>query len=704
MTDSSVLFTPDPADVKASQLCAFQRRMGREHGAPQGSYQEFWQWTIDELDLFWEEVIAEAGVVWERNGAPVREGDTMPEVRWFPGARINYAENLLRWSAEFGDAPAVVGRHEDDRREVLTWNELRGQVGALAAQLRAWGIRPGDRVCAVLPNLPQTVVALLATATVGAIWSVVNTDFGPRGVAERFAQIEPSVLLTADSVLFKGEEQDLRAALPELLEVLPTVTRHILVDQTRPARTGGEQPGAEPADAGRSDAGGGAEEGSGVGAAPVAGDDPARVRSADGREVESLRFSQVVARQQEPEFERVEFSHPLWVLYSSGTTGRPKGIVHGHGGVTVEANRANLLQYDARPGDVQYSAVATTWVVWNLLVNAMSRGVTIVTYDGAPFAGGPHRQFELLASERATSFGTGAAVLSTAHRLGYSPKDDYDLSSLRTILSTGSPLPDPTWDWVYEHLSPTVKLGSDSGGTDIASGFIGSNPTAAVVRGHLQGPYLGVAADSWGPDGTPLTDELGEFVVTAPMPSMPVFFWGDKDGSRYREAYFDVFPGVWRHGDWVTRFSDGSYVIHGRSDSTINRGGIRMGSADITNAVDRVEGVAASMVVGAELAGGDYYLPLFVVPAPGQSLDDDLRERIVAAIRRDVSPRYVPDEIIEAPGVPLTRTGKLLEIPVKRLLQGADPAKANRATAADASVLDWYIDFATAKAGTATGA
>lgn len=654
----TVLWRPDPAAVEASQMREFQRLMGERHDAPQGDYAEFWAWTIERLDVFWEEIIEFAGVVWERGEAPVRDGDTMPDVRWFPGARINYAENLLRWSHERGDEPAIIGRHEDDRREVLTWDEARGQVGALAARLREWGVGPGDTVCAVLPNLPQTVIALLATAAVGAVWSVVNTDFGPRGVAERFAQIEPTVLFTADSVLFNGKTLDLLPSVEELLEVLPTVAHHVLVDQ-------------------------------------VPEDDTTAQSGLDGKlRVPSARYSAIVASPQEPEFERVEFSHPLWVLYSSGTTGTPKGIIHGHGGVVVEANRANILQYDGRPGDIQYSAVATTWVVWNLIVNALSRGITIVTYDGAPFAGGPHRQFELLASEHVTLFGTGAAVLSTAQRVGYSPRADYDLSELRSILSTGSPLPDPTWDWVYEHMSATVKLGSDSGGTDIASGFIGSNPAAPVVRGRLQGPYLGVAADSWNSHGEAVTGELGEFVVTAPMPSMPVGFWNDPDGSRYREAYFDAFPGVWRHGDWVTRHDDESYVIHGRSDSTINRGGIRMGSADITQIVDRVEGVDVSMVIGAELPGGEYYMPLFVVPSAGGAVDDGLRERIVVAIREQLSPRYVPDEIIAAPGVPTTRTGKLLEIPVKRLLQGGDPQAVNRDAAADTVLLDWYIDFA----------
>ena len=675
---SAVLWRPDSAAADASQMREFQRLMGERHDAPQGDYQEFWRWTIANLDVFWEEIIAFAGVVWERGDGPVREGDTMPDVRWFPGARINYAENILRWSAERGDEPAIIGRHEDDRREVLTWNQLRGQVGALAARLREWGVQPGDTVAAVLPSLPQTAVALLATAAVGAVWSVVNTDFGVRGIEDRFAQIEPTVLFTADSVLFNGKHLSLTDAVPGILEVLPTVERHVLIEQTGDA-------------------------GAGTGNGTRTGDSSAQIAVPDGRVVPSESFDGLVASPEEPIFERVEFSHPLWVLYSSGTTGKPKGIVHGHGGVVVEMNRANILQYDIRPGDIQYSAVATTWVVWNLLIDAMSRGTTIVTYDGAPFAGGPHRQFELLASERATNFGTGAAVLSTAQRLGYSPRADYDFSALRSILSTGSPLPDPTWDWVYEHLSPTVKLGSDSGGTDIASGFIGSEPTAPVVRGRLQCAYLGVAADAWDSRGESVTGELGEFVVTEPMPSMPVFFWNDPDGSRYRDAYFSPYPGVWRHGDWVTRGEDGSWVIHGRSDSTINRGGIRMGSADITQVVDRVEGVAASMVIGAELTGGEYYMPLFVVPAPGTEDEEALRERIITAIRTELSPRYVPDEIITAPGVPLTRTGKLLEMPVKRLLQGAESTSVNRDAAADEGILDWYIDFAQQRVTSTSG-
>ena len=407
----------------------------------------------------------------------------------------------------------------------------------------------------------------------------------------------------------------------------------------------------------------------------------------------SAVFSDIVAQPQKPEFTRVEFSHPLWVVFSSGTTGKPKGIVHGHGGIVLEAAKS-VLHSELEPGYVTYTAVSPTWIMWNILVNGLGAGAAIVVYDGSPVAGSASRHFEIVSREKANHFATGAAILQMMEKAGAKPRAEYDLSSLRTILSTGSPLPGSTWKWAYEFVAPNIRVGSDSGGTDICTAFIGSNPLDPVVLGQLQGPYLGVAADAFDAHGNSVVDELAEFVVTESMPSMPVKFWNDPDGSRYRDAYFDVYPGVWRHGDWVTRSADDRWVIHGRSDSTINRGGIRMGSSDITNAVNRVEGVQASMVIGAELGDGDYYLPLFVVTSPGTELDEQLRSQIVQTIRSEVSPRHVPDEIIAAPGVPMTRTGKLLEVPLKKVFQGQSPDVVNRSAAADNEILDWYLDFA----------
>lgn len=641
------LWMPSEESIRGSRMHDFAQWVSRTRGVPTEGFEALHAWSVGDLEAFWGAVWEYCGIVASSEATAALEDRSMPGACWFPGARLNYAENTLRWAESRPEEVAIVGEHEDGAPVSWTWRELESRVAALAQRLRELGVGRGDRVAGVLPNIPETVVALLATASVGALWSVVNTDFGPSGVADRFAQIEPTVLFVVDGYRFGGSLRDMTGSYAGLLDVLPSVQQLIVVDQ-------------QPSGA--------------VGALPEG----------------ALRLSEILECSAVPCYEQVPFEHPLWILYSSGTTGKPKGIVHSHGGVVLEFHKALGLHAGLGPEDIAYYAVATTWMVWNMLVGILLTGARIITYDGSPTHGGPEKSFELVARHRATFFGAGAGILSMVQRAGVVPNVRMDLSSLRSILVTGSPLPDAAWDWVYEAVSPTVRLGSDSGGTDVTSAFIGTNPYQSVYRGEIMGPYLGVAAESWNSRGERVWDEVGELVITAPMPSMPVFFWGDEDGSRYRAAYFDMFPGVWRQGDWVTQLSQGPFVVHGRSDSTINRGGIRMGSADLTHVVDRVAGVSASMVIGAELAGGDYFMPLFVVPDPGTRLDEELRRRIVTAIREQVSPRYVPDEIIEAPAVPRTRTGKLLEIPVKRLFQGADPTSVNRATAEDAEVLDWY--------------
>lgn len=653
MSTRRKLWEPSTERIQQSEIRRYQTWLAAHHVVTTETYRKLHSWSVENIDPFWESVWDYFQIIGERGDGPVRQGDEISSTTWFPGATVNYAENILRWADEFPDAEAVVGLHENSPRESLTWAELSGRVGALAHHLRSVGVRPGDTVCAVMPSIPETAIALLATASVGAVWSVVNTDFGAQGVADRFAQIEPRVLITVDGYDFNGSYRDQSARLAELLELLPSVQHHVLVDSHT-------APDAEPRDV----------------------------------SVPTTRLSQIVSVPRSPEFERVDFSHPLWVLYSSGTTGKPKGIVHSHGGIVLEAHKANALQYDIRPGTRVYFAVSTTWVVWNLLVDSMMRGATIVTYDGSPVFGTTARQLEICDEEDIEFFGTGAAVLTLIEKSEITPKDRYAFASLRSIFSTGSPLPDSTWGWIYEHVKADVRLTSDSGGTDIASGILGANPLDAVYRGELQAPYLGVAAQTVGPSGEALSGEVGELVIAEPLPSMPVKFWNDPDGSRYRNAYFEDFSGLWRQGDWATQIPDGGWVIHGRSDSTINRGGIRMGAADICQAVDRVPGVAASMVIGAELEDGDYYMPLFVVPEESAGMTDALKDRIVAAIRTDVSPRYVPDEIIEAPAVPRTRTGKLMEVPIKRVFQGADPDSVNRTAAEDPAVIDWYVQRA----------
>lgn len=657
-------WAPTAERIGQSDLRQFQAWLQGAGGAAStyperatSAYADLHRWSIDHIDDFWESIWEYYDVIGERGSGPVRSSASMADTRWFPGARLNYAENLLRFAATDPDREAVVGLHESRGREALTWRELEERTASLAAHLRSVGVRPGDVVCAVLPNIPETIIALLATASVGAIWSVVNTDFGVQGISDRFGQLAPRVLLTVDGYDFNGRYRDMTENLTDIINALPTVEHHILVD-TQSA------PSAAPRTVG----------------------------------VQSVPLSAVLATPARPAYERVEFSHPLWVLYSSGTTGKPKGIVHGHGGIVLEVNKANGLQYDLRPGDRVYFAVSTTWVVWNMLVNSMVRGTTVITYDGAPAFESPARHLAICAHERVALFGGGAAVLSEIERSGLIPRELYDFSALNSILSTGSPLPESTWLWVHDQVKKDVRLGSDSGGTDMASGIIGSNPVDPTYVGELQGPYLGVAADTVDPEGRPVVGRVGELVVTEPLPSMPVGFWNDPDRSRYRSAYFEEIPGVWRQGDWATRRADGPFVIHGRSDSTINRGGIRMGSADITEVVNTVPGVRASMVIGAELGGGDYYMPLFVVSDEGVEVDDELRDAIVSEIRTKVSPRYVPDDIIGAPGVPKTRTGKLMEVPVKQIFQGGDPEAVSFSATDEPQILEWYVtraaDFA----------
>jgi acetoacetyl-CoA synthetase len=650
-TGRELLWVPSEERVRASGMNAYRSLLEHERGLRFAGYEDLWDWSVGDLGGFWGSIWAHFAVTASAPPTAVLAERDMPGARWFPGARLNWAENLLRPAARRAAShPAIVAVCEGRQATEMTWAELTAQVASLAAELRALGVRPGDRVAAYLPNIPQAVVALLATASVGAIWSCCAPDFGVKGVIDRFRQIEPAVLIAVDGYHFGGKKVDRLASVAELREQLPTVRHTVVVRHLDPARI------------------------------PAPG---------------TLAFDELVAGEAEPAYEQVAFEHPLWILYSSGTTGLPKGIVHSHGGILLEHLKVHALHFDTGPADRVFIYASTAWMVWNVLVGALSVGATIITYDGSPAFGEPDALFGICAAQRATRFGTGAAYLTLCEKAGARPADRYDLSALRAILSTGSPLPESAWHWVYDAVKKDLLLGSDCGGTDVCTAFIGTNPLLPVYAGEMQAPYLGVRIEAWSAAGEPVVGEVGEMVITAPMPSMPVRFWNDPDGSRYRDAYFGTFPGVWRHGDWMTVTADGTYVVHGRSDSTINRGGVRMGSADIYQAIDALPEIAGSLVIGAELGDGDYYMPLFVVLAPGAALGDDLIARIRRNIRAEVSPRHVPDDIIAAPGIPVTITGKKLEVPVKRLLQGVPEATAvNRDTVANPGVLDWYADYA----------
>ncbi|HTZ25327.1 MAG TPA: acetoacetate--CoA ligase, partial [Streptosporangiaceae bacterium] len=588
-TGRELLWTPSEDRIRASGMSAYQRWLEHDRGLRFAGYQDLWRWSVGDLDGFWGSIWAHFAVTASAPPTAVLAERDMPGARWFPGARLNWAENLLRHaSSRAASHPAIVAVCEGREATEMTWAELTAQAASLAAELRALGVRPGDRVAAYLPNIPQAVVALLATASVGAIWSCCAPDFGVKGVIDRFRQIEPAVLIAADGYHFGGKKVGRLAEVAELREQLPTVRHTVVVRHL----------------------------------------DPGRELAAG-----TLAFDDLVAGEAEPAYEQVPFEHPLWILYSSGTTGLPKGIVHSHGGILLEHLKIHALHFDTGPADRVFIYASTAWMVWNVLVGALSVGATIITYDGSPAFGEPDALFGICAGQRATRFGTGAAYLTLCEKAGTRPGGRYDLSALRAILSTGSPLPESAWRWVYDAVNKDLLLGSDCGGTDVCTAFIGTNPMLPVYAGEMQAPYLGVRIEAWSAAGEPVIGQVGEMVITAPMPSMPVRFWNDPDGSRYRDAYFSTFPGVWRHGDWMTVTAGGTYVVHGRSDSTINRGGVRMGSADIYQAVDSLPEIAASLVIGAELPDGDYYMPLFVVLAPGATLDDDLITRIRRSIR-----------------------------------------------------------------------
>jgi acetoacetyl-CoA synthetase len=606
-------------------MSSFIAAVSGRYGFEAHDYEELWAWSIEHLDEFWASVWEFFDIRASRPYDAVLASREMPGARWFPGARLNYAEHVFRRATV--ERPALIAVREDRPHYEVSWTELRRQVGSLAQRLREWGVQPGDRVAACMPNIPETVVALLAAASVGAIWACCAPEYGTRSVIDRFQQIEPTVLVVTDGYRYGGRVVVRAAEMKEIASALPSVNRVVAVPYVASERIG--------------------------------------IGSAD-----TVLWADVVAGDAEPIFEQVPFDHPLWILYSSGTTGLPKGIVHGHGGIILEHLKWLGLQNDVRPGDRFFWYTSTAWMVFNLLVSSLVLGATAILYDGSALWPAKDALWRIAEKTRATYLGTSAGYVTASQKVGLTPGETCDLSALRCLMSTGAPLPVAGWHWVYENVKRDVWLDSPSGGTDACTAYVGACPLKPVYAGEMQCRFLGASVEAWSLDGKPVTGEVGELVLTAPMPSMPLYFWGDFDGGRYRDAYFDLFPGVWRHGDWITITERGTAIIHGRSDATINRHGVRMGSADIYAAVESIPEIQESLVVGAELPDGQYYMPLFVVLAPGAVLDEKLRARINEAIRTACSPRHVPDAILEPSGIPHTLTGKRLEIPVKRLIQG----------------------------------
>ena len=627
MSTPQPIWTPGP-EAADSAIVAFARAAGAVAGRDLSTYADLQQWSATELEAFWTLVWTTFGVRSTTPWEQVLTSRELPGARWFTGTRLSYAEHALRGNA---GARAVVEVDEAGHENVITTGELRAEVASVAAVLRGLGVVPGDRVVGYLPNTRVSVVAFLATASIGAVWSACGQDYGPSAAADRFGQLRPTVLVAADGYTYGGTTHDRRAATAELAAALPTLAAVLAVDHV------------------------------GAGDPLVTG-------------VRVLDWAAVLAQPAELEILDVPFDHPLWVLFSSGTTGKPKGIVHGHGGILLAHLAALGLNLDLGERDTFFWYTTTNWMMWNLNVGGLLVGSAVVLYDGNPAHPGPDVLWEVVERLGVTVFGVSPGFLLSGEKAGLAPGSTHDLRALHTLGVTGSTLHGSAFPWVRDHVGQRVQLVSTSGGTDVAVGFVGGAPILPVVEGEISAAALGVALDAYGPHGESLRDEVGELVVTAPMPSMPVSFWDDPDGSRYREAYFETYPGVWRHGDWITLTSRGTVVVHGRSDSTLNRNGVRLGSADIYDVVERFPEVRECLVIGAEMPDGSYWMPLFLVLSDGVVLDDELRGRIVEALRRDASPRHVPEEIVAVDAIPHTRTGKKLEVPVKRVLQGADPA------------------------------
>ena len=642
-----ILWEPSAELVENARLTEYRRWLAAERGVELDGYEALWRWSVEDLEAFWRSIWDYFGVRSSQPPGDVLADRTMPGAKWFPGTQVNYAEHVLSGKPE--DRVAILHQSELRPLSEMTWGELLDLTGRIRAGLVAAGVGRGDRVAAYLPNIPETVAALMAVASLGAIWSSAAPEFGAKSVVDRFAQIEPKVLLAIDGYRYNGRDYDRSAVVQQLADAIPSLEKVFTL--------------------------------------PYLG-------AAEGN------WDELVGNSGELAFEPVPFDHPLWVLYSSGTTGLPKAIVQGHGGILLEHLKKLHLHTDLHEGDRMFWFSTTGWMMWNFLVSGLLTDAAIVLYDGSPAVDDMNVVWDLAANTGMTCLGTSAGYIGACMKAGVEPSRGRDLSRLRAVGSTGSPLSPEGFDWIYEHVGRDTWLFSTSGGTDVCTAFVGGVATLPVYRGELQARSLGAAIEAFDESGNSVVDEVGELVITEPMPSMPVYFWGDESGERYRESYFDVYPGVWRHGDWIKITPRGTAVIYGRSDSTINRGGVRMGTSEIYRVVLDLDEVVDALVVDVPEDGGEAWMPLFVVLRDGVSLDDDLVQRIRRRIREDCSPRHVPDEVRAISEVPRTLSGKVLEIPVKKILMGTAPdSAASRESLANPESLEYFIELAGSREG-----
>jgi acetoacetyl-CoA synthetase len=648
------LWEPSEEFKENARISDYMKWLKAERDLAFESYNDLWEWSVTDLEGFWASVWEYCGVGASQPYETVLAKRDMPGAEWFPGARLNYAEHVLENAEGRLDEPALVHQSEVRALGEVSWGELRDRTAALATGLRALGVERGDRVAAYLPNIPEAVIGLLACASIGAVWSSCSPDFGAGSVVDRMKQIEPKVLLAVDGYRYGGKDYDRTDVVAKLQEEIPTIQQTVFL--------------------------------------PYVAEDP------DTSRLENVVMWEDVLSEHEGaevSFEQVPFDHPLWVLYSSGTTGLPKAIVQSQGGILLEHLKKAVLHLDLGPEDRFFWFTTTGWMMWNMLVGGLLSGATALLYDGNPGYPDMNVLWEFAGKTGMTCFGTSASYITACEKAEIEPGKDFDLSSLKSIGSTGSPLPPEGFEWVYEHVKQDLWLFSTSGGTDLCTAFVGGVPLLPVRAGELQARGLGARVEAFDENGDPVVDDVGELVITEPMPSMPIYFWNDPGEERYRESYFGVYPGVWRHGDWIKVKDDGSCVIYGRSDSTINRGGVRMGTSEIYSAVDKLDEVADSLVVDVPRDGGNSFMPLFVVLQEGVELDDDLEGRIKSSIRDNASPRHVPNEIFVVADIPKTLNGKKLEVPVKKILSGTPPEKAaSKESLSNPESLDRFVELA----------